>query len=153
MKLNNQKRVAASILKASPKRVKFKQEALDNIKESITKADLKIAIKKKEITLKKKKGVSRARANKILVQKRKGRQKGLGSRKGKKTARSPKKENWMSKVRIQRSFIHELRAKKIITKKSYRMLYLRIKGGFFRSRNHIKLYISEQGLSQKNGKK
>jgi len=80
------------------------------------------------------------------VQKKKGRQKGEGSRKGKKKAG---KKEWMNTIRIQRAFLKELRAKKIIDKKIYRNLYLKSKGGFFRSKNHIKLYISEHKLGKK----
>lgn len=153
MKLKTQKRIAASVFKASPKRVKFSPEALDKIKESITKSDIRVAIKRGEITLEQKTGVSRARANKTLAQKRKGRKSGQGSRKGGKKARNPKKTVWMNKVRKQRVLLKELRDKKLITTKSYRTLYSKVKGGYFRNRAHLKIYINEQGLIKKNGNK
>ena len=150
MQLDNQKRLAAQVLKCSKKRVCFDQDRLEDIKEAITKADIRSLINDKTIKAKPVKGVSRARARKIAVQKRKGRRKGLGSRKGKKTARLPKKVAWMNKIRIQRNFIKEIRSKKIIAKSNYQTLYLKAKGGFFRSKRHIKLYIEEHNLVQKN---
>ena len=41
-----------------------------------------------------------------------------------------------------------LREKEIIEKKVYRDLYLKSKGGFFRSKRHLKLYIDEHGLKK-----
>ena len=55
----------------------------------------------------------------------------------------------MNKVRKIRAFLKELRDKEIITKKDYRMLYTKTKGGVFRSKRHVKLYIAEQGLAKK----
>ena len=96
-----------------------------------------------------KKGVSRARANKILKQKAKGQQKGLGSKKGKRTASNPKKDVWMKKIRVQRAFLKELKEKSLIETATYSNLYRKAKGGFFRSKKHIKLYIDEHRLIKK----
>ncbi len=149
MKLKTQKRLAASLLKCSKKRIVFDNERLDEIKESITKKDIDGLIKDKAIKKKQAKGVSRARANKIKRQKSKGRRKGPGSKKGTHGARLPKKQAWIKKVRVQRKFIKELKDKKIITSKSHQMLYSKISGGFFRSRKHIKLYIKEHDMARK----
>ena len=146
MKLNTQKRLAAQILKCSPKRVIFDQASLEDIKESITKADIRGLINDGVITRKQKKGISRGRARKRAIQKRKGRQQGPGSRKGKKTSRLPRKRLWMNTIRSQRDLIRRLKQKGVISKQSYRELYLKCKGGFFRSRRHIKLYLQEHGL-------
>jgi len=100
----------------------------------------------KAIKIKRVKGSSKLRARKRKVQKRKGRQKGPGSKKGKQ--RSGKRE-WMNKIRVQREFLKELRDKNIIDKKVYRNLYLKSKGGFFRSKRHIKLYLTEHRLGKK----
>jgi ribosomal protein L19E len=37
-----------------------------------------------------------------------------------------------------------LKEKKIIDDKLYRELYLKSKGGFFRSKRHIKIYLEER---------
>ena len=149
MNLKTQKRLAANLLKCSRKRIVFDNERLDEIKESITKKDVKGLIKDKAIQKKQSKGVSRARANKIKKQKSKGRRKGPGSRQGKHGARLPRKQAWIKKVRFQRHFIKELKDKKIITSKSHQLLYSKINGGFFRSRKHIKIYIKEHEMAIK----
>lgn len=149
MNLKNQKRISADILKCSPKRIVFDNERLEDIKESITKADLRNLINDKAITKKNKKGVSRVRARKIALQKKKGRRRGYGKRKGSQKVRINLKRTWIRRVRLQRSFVKMLRDKDIINKKVYRSLYLKVKGGFFRSKRHIKLYIEERNLSKK----
>ena len=146
--LKTQKRLAAQILKCSEKKIWLDSTRLDDIKEAITKADIKSLIADKGIKKKPIKGVSKFWAKKRKVQKRKGRQRGPGSKKGKKKARLPKKKAWMNKIRIQRTFLKELREKGIITKSNYRMLYSKAKGGFFRSKAHIKLFIEEHNLAK-----
>lgn len=144
MKLNNQKRLAAGALKCSAKRIRFDPDSLEDIEEAITKADIRGLIKDKAIIKLHAKGVSRGRARKRLEQKRKGRQRGPGSRKGARAARLPRKKEWMGKIRAQRDLLNTLRENGVVDKKIYRELYLRSKGGFFRSRRHIKLYLEER---------
>ena len=59
MKLNVQKRVAAGVLKCSPKRVVFDSDRLDEIKEAITKSDLRGLISDRAIVKKSIKGTSK----------------------------------------------------------------------------------------------
>jgi|TARA_B100001971_G_C18161499_1_gene521637 large subunit ribosomal protein L19e len=149
MKLNVQKRIAGSVLKCSPKRVTLDKTKLSDIKEAITKVDINSLIKEGVIKVKPIKGVSRVRARKRALQRSKGRQKGFGKRKGKKGARLPRKQIWMNKVRTQRKFIKELKDKNMLTTKNYRELYQKVKGGYFRSKRHVKLYLDEKKLVQK----
>lgn len=146
MKLDTQKRIAADLLKCSPKRVHFAEEALESIGESITKQDLRELIKEGVITRKPLRGQSRVRANKRLAQKRKGRRSGPGKRKGKKTARLPSKDAWAARIRAQRKQLKELKEAGDISNRAYRDLYRKAKGGFFRSRRHINLYIDEHNM-------
>lgn len=146
MKLKNQKRIAARVLKVGIKRVKFNPEKLADIKEGITRADMRNLVIGKAISSNHARGVSRSRARKIISQKRKGRRSGKGSKTGPHTARLNRKEKWINHVRLQREFAKELRDKKLITSKVYRMIYKKIKGGFFRSRGHVKLYLTENRL-------
>ncbi len=141
-----QKRLASQVLNVSPKRVKFDNQRLADIKEAITKTDVRQLVSEKAIKKVQEKGVSRGRARKLKTQKSKGLRKGPGSRQGKSTARLPRKESWMSKVRNQRKLLLELREKGLISLKTYRMIYLKSKGGFFRSARHIKLYLDEHDL-------
>lgn len=149
MKLSSQKRLAAQILGVGETRVSFDNSKLPEIKEAITKADIRSLISKGFIKSKPVKSVSRFRARKLKSQKRKGRRSGIGSRKGTPASRLPKKRRWISKVRVQRSFIKELKNKKKVTLATYRKSYKMIKGNFFRSKRHIKLYLEEHNLFKK----
>lgn len=144
-----QRRLAAELMKCSGKRVHFDAEALEEIREAITKDSVRGLVRDGVITKKPMTGISRGRARKKKVQKHKGRQQGPGSRKGSRGARLPRKKAWGLKIRVQRAFLKELRTEGFITPKNYRMLYLKSKGGFFRSRRHIKLYLEEQKLATK----
>lgn len=146
MKLDVHKRKAASLLKTSPKKIRFNTKALAEIKEAITKTDLRGLIRDGTITKKQDKGVSRVRARKNQKQRAKGLRKGAARRKGSVNARDNQKEKWKAKVRTQRAFIKELKDKELIEAKTYRLLYSRVKGGYFRSKRHIKLFLEEQNL-------
>ena len=143
MKLNTQKALAAKLLDCSKKRVIFDTERLEEIKEAITKADLRGLIKDEAISAKPIKKNSRGRARKRQEQRRKGKQKGHATRKGKKTARAPKKMVWMRKIRNQRKFIKLLKDKEIINKEINSDLRSKAKGGFFRSKRHIKIFLDK----------
>ena len=153
MDIKIKRRIAADVLKVGRKRVVFDKDKLDDIKEAITKKDIRNLIGQKIIRARKKKGVSRFRARKTLVQKRKGRRTGMGSRKGKKGARLSRKKQWMLSVRVQRGFIRILKDKDILIDSNYRNIYRKIKGGFFRSKRHIKLYLKEHNLTKNVQKK
>ena len=146
MSLKNQRRIAASILKCSPYRVKFNEERLTDIKEAITKLDIRGLIKEGAILERPMQGISHGRMRILAPKKRRGQRKGHGSRKGTKTARLGRKENWINHVRKQRRLLAQLRAQEKIDRKTYRMLYLKSKGGFFRNVRHIKLYVEENKL-------
>lgn len=143
MDLKVQKRLAAQIFGCSPDRVVFDNDRLDDIKQAITKRDLKLLIGDGAITKKPGNYTSKVRARGLAAQKRKGRRSGPGTKKGKATARSNPKHNWMNLIRIQREFLKLLLDKNILTKKAYRELYLKSKGGYFRSIRHIKLYLDD----------
>ncbi len=149
MMLKTQKRIAAAVLNCSPKKVVFDTERLADIKEAITKQDIKTLVSEGVITQARSSEHSRARTRIRAEQRSKGRQRGHGSRKGSAAARLPGKKKWMGKIRLQRDYLKQLRASQSISKKTYRDLYMKSKGGFFRSRRHIELYITEHGLWQK----
>ena len=148
MKMDVQKRLAAGILGCSQKRIRLDPERLAEIKEAITKVDIRGLINDKAISKKPVKGISRARARIQKSQKRSGRRKGYGSRKGKANARVSYKSVWTNQIRAQRGLLKKMKEKGMITKKVYRGLYEKAKGGFFRSRKHLKLYIEERHLAK-----
>jgi large subunit ribosomal protein L19e len=151
MKLSVQSRLAASVLKCSSKRVHFVPDRLLDIKEAITKADIKGLISEGVIFKTQAKGVSRFRAKQKAAQRRKGLQRGPGKRKGKHTAIVSKKEAWMAKIRTQRIFLKELKSKKIVDAAAYKNLYRKSTGGFFRNKRHIKIYMQEHNLVNNKG--
>ncbi len=146
MELKVQKRLAAQILHCSPKRVIFDTEQLAEIKEGITKGDVRSLVKKGVVKSVQKVGISRGRAKFRQKQRTKGRQRGHGTRKGTKNARLSQKRQWINRVRVQRMFLKELRDKKMIQTQIYHTLYMKAKGGFFRSLRHLKIYMNENKL-------
>lgn len=153
MKLGNQKTLSANLLKIGKRRVWFNQEHLQEIKEAITKKDIKGLVQKRIIQKRPIQGSSRFRARKRLLQRRKGRQKGQGTKKGSRTARLPRKRAWINRVRTQRQFLKGIKLKGVVSTATYRLLYLKIKGGYFRNRRHLKLYLTEHKLFQKETQK
>ena len=150
--LDSQRRMAAQVLKCGTNRVKFEAESLDEIKEAITKNDIRVLIKNGTIIKNPTRTTSKFWARQRKIQKSHGKQKGHGSRKGRKTARQNPKTAWMNKVRLQRKFLKSQRDNKSISSTDYHELYMKSKGGFFRSLRHMKLYVVEKGIS-KNGTK
>ncbi|HLC56559.1 MAG TPA: 50S ribosomal protein L19e [Candidatus Nanoarchaeia archaeon] len=153
MILKSQKRIAAQVLKVGINKVWLDPERIDDIKEAITKADIRSLIKSGVIKAHKLKTNSRARFRKRLEQKRKGRSHGLGSRKGTKNARLSSKREWINKIRVQRELIKTLSDKGLISHESYYKLRSKSKGGFFRNKRHLQLYLTENNLIIKNGNK
>jgi large subunit ribosomal protein L19e len=141
-----QRKLAAKITKRSVKKIKLDLTRLDDIKEAITREDVRGLIKDRAILIEPARGVSRARAKKLKAQRAKGRRRGQGSRKGRDTARTPGKRAWINKIRLQRTFLRNLKEKNKISKEDYKDLYSKSKGGFFRSLRHMKLYLTEHKL-------
>ena len=149
MNIKIQKRLAARVLKCSENNVWLDPGRLEEIKEAITKADIKSLIKDKAIIAKKRIGTSKYRIRKTQAQKSKGRRKGPGSRKSGVNARISKKSRWANHIRTQRAFLQNLRDKDVIEVSGYRSLYMKSKGGFFRSKRHLKIYMEENGFIKK----
>lgn len=151
--MRQKKALAAKILKTSKNKIRFAADALADIKKAITRSDLRGLIAIKKVTVDKSNFHSRARARKIASQKKKGRRKGAGKKKGTKFSRLPRKDRWMSRVRVQRRFLKELKEKGLLSSHNYRLLYAKSKGGFFRNKRHVKLYLTEHHLIEEKGEK
>jgi large subunit ribosomal protein L19e len=146
MSLKAQKRMAAEILKCGENRVYFDPYLIDEIKMAITREDIRNLVKEGIIIKKYKKGNSKYRKNLLHERKKKGRARGIGKRKGKKGARTPKKKKWMNRIRPQRRELKKLRDRKLITTTTYRKLYKNAKGGMFTSVAQMNRYIKEKDL-------
>ncbi len=149
MDLANKKRIAAQVMKCGQHKVRFDENSLKAIKEAITKSDIRALVKDGVISERRFKGISHGKLRENLKQRRKGRRTGPGKKKGTHTARLPRKSEWIIKIRAIRDLLRTLREKKVIPPSTYRMLYKKSKGGFFRSRRHVKLYIEEHALTKK----
>ena len=141
-----QRRLAARVLKCGSGRVRFDESKLDEIKKAITAFDIRRLANQGVIRKVQAQGVSRARAKKRTAQRRKGRQSGHGSRKGASGARQKPKRTWVLGVRAQRALLQTLREGALISKETFKDLYRKVKGGYFRSRNHIKIYLRDHKL-------
>ena len=137
MNLKNQKRVASEILKCGVGRVAFNPEKVDAIDQAITREDIRKLIKEGAIKKKQIQGISRARANVIMLKKRKGLRRGPGKRKGTANARFGTKKKWMLKIRAQRRLLRALKDTGDLTKRAYRKLYSMAKGNAFRDKGHL----------------
>ncbi len=146
MDLRLQRRLAAEVLDCGMNRVWFDPDALEEIAAAATKEDIRELIERGLIKRKPVKGVCRVRINKRKAQKRKGRRRGHGKRKGKATARMPKKRAWIIRIRALRRRLRLLKEKGVLDSKTYRMLYRKAKGGEFRSVSHLNAYLKSMGI-------
>jgi large subunit ribosomal protein L19e len=136
-----QKRIAAKILKVGRSRVWFDPKRMKDIEKAITKIDIRKLIKQ---------GAIKISPTKVRRPKeKKKRRRGPGSRKGSKYAKMTSKRRWIATVRPLREMLKELRASKQIDRPTYRKLYRLVKGGMFRSRSHLKIYLEQHGIIEK----
>lgn len=146
--MRQQKAIAAELMKCGVSRVRFTSE--EDVAEALTREDIRELIKSGAIYKIQKKGTSRGHAREILRQKKRGRRRGPGSVRGKWGSRNPSKEAWMETIRPLRRLLVELRDSKQISRKDYRILYGKAKGGMFRSRKHMMLHIKDDEILAKD---
>lgn len=136
-----QKRIAAKILKVGISKVWLDPTRKKEIDEAITKADIRKLIKK---------GAIKVLPEKIKKPKEKRKKK---VRKGAKYAVFPRKERWMSTVRALRKMLKEMKERSEIDNQTFKRLYRLVKGGMFRSKSHLRIYMEQHGLIKKKGEK
>jgi large subunit ribosomal protein L19e len=149
MNLKNQRRMASKALKIGKNRVWIDPEKGEDVEEAITREEIRKLISEGTIKAAPQKGVSRGRARIIHAKRKKGLKKGMGSRKGRKTARMPRKELWKRRIRAIRSYLKDLRDRRVIQRNIYRRLYLLAKGGVFRDVAHVEQYIDSNRLKRR----
>jgi len=160
MNLGKQKKLAARALNVSTKRIKFSQDPKNKkeLQEVISREGVKELVTEGLIKKIPARGNSRTSANKIATQKAKGRRSGHGSRKGTANARFGNKEKWMIKIRALRAHLRKLKEASRLDTKTFRNLYQKAGGNFFRNKKHMILYIEqnvelEEVVSKKSVKK
>jgi large subunit ribosomal protein L19e len=150
--LRNQKMLAARVLKCGATRVWIDPAHGSDVAEAITADDIRKLISDGIIVAVPKKGISSYNIKKRKEQKRKGRSKGKGSRKGKLGTRMRKKEVWMKRIRAIRQMLRDLKQQKRIDSKVYRNIYRKSKSGFFRSKSHVMIYLERNNLLKQESK-
>ncbi|MBT6023292.1 50S ribosomal protein L19e [Candidatus Woesearchaeota archaeon] len=152
MNLEMQKRLSSKVAKVGLARVKINPENVDQVKEAITKADIRDLIDNKVIEILPLVRNSKARARLRAKAKKKGRQSGPGSKVGTRNARTPTKRVWINRIRLQRKIIKSFKDSGRLSTGDWKTLYYRAKGGFFRNKRHL-LQTLEQGKLLKEKKK
>ena len=147
---STQRRLAASELNIGESRVWINPdpEVAGDLADAITREDIRSLIEAGNIKAKPAKGNSRARFRVRAAKRAYGHRKGPGHRKGAKGARTPRKEQWMTKIRALRKTLKELREEEKIDRHAYRMLYRKSKGGEYRNIAHLNAFIKAKGLAR-----
>ncbi|MDG6989031.1 MAG: 50S ribosomal protein L19e [Nitrososphaerota archaeon] len=135
MNLKSKRRLAASVLGVGVDRIRFNDEYSDLIQDAITRSTIRGLAGFGAITVAPVKGVSRGRFRAKSEKLKRGR--GAGSTEGTATARNPRKEMWISKVRALRWRLKVAKDRKEITQETYRTLYKQVKGGQVRGVKHL----------------
>ena len=151
--LSNHRRVAAQLLKCGENRVWIDPLRIEDVAEAVTRQDIRRLIKTRAIRAHQKRGISSGRAKYIANQKKKGKRKGHGSRKGTKYARFPKKTRWISTIRPIRRKLREYRDSGMIDARTYRRYYKFAKGGMFKNISHLELQMRQSEVLKEPEKK
>ena len=141
-----QRQIASRVLKCGTSRVWIDPSRIADVSDAITAADIRRFIKDGVIRKLPKQGTSNFRLKKLAIQKKKGRRKGHGSRKGYRQRSASGLAAWTSRIRALRSELRQLRDAGRIEKKAYRVMYKKSKSGFFRSRAHLRSYLEKEGM-------
>lgn len=145
--LKSQKAMASRILKCGISRVWIDPERIADVEEAITADDIRGLIHDGVIRAKQKKGLSSYRKKKIALQKKKGRRRGRGSRKG--NVAGIEKRIWISRIRAIRKLLRQMKEEGKIENSTYRQMYVKSKSGIFRSKSHVMIYLERNNLIKK----
>ncbi len=136
--LSLQKRVASQLMKVGITKVWMDPERREEISKAITKVDIRKMISH---------GYIKTRRGKLKFPEKNDRGKiGPGRMKGKKHSRYSKKRKWINTIRPLRRMLKDLLISEKINRQMYRNTYRLLKGGTFRSRAHLKLYLEQNGV-------
>ena len=146
MSLKTAKRIAAYELDVGESRIKFKTENVSKAAEALTREDIRGLVKDGSIYAVAVSGQNRLRGKHYHDQKKKGRKRGRGNRKGKMYSRISQKDDWMVKVRSQRRYLAKLREEKKLVGADARRVYLMVKGRAFKGISAIEAYLKDKKL-------
>jgi len=135
LNLKSKRRLAASVLGVGVDRVIFNDEYADLIQDAITRSTIRGLVGFGAIKAAPEKGISRGRYRARSRKLKRGR--GAGSTEGTATARNPRKDMWVSKVRALRWRLKVAKERKEISPDAYKRLYKQVKGGQVRGVKHL----------------
>jgi large subunit ribosomal protein L19e len=150
MNLTNQRRLASALLEIGVNRVWIDPERIEDVEGAITRDEIRKLIREGAIKALPEQGTSRGRARVLAQKKRTGRRIGAGTKKGRTFAEVSEKTRWMNRIRAIRRKLTELRDQRVITVSTYRSLYMKAKGGEFRSLAELERHINEQKLRRRS---
>ena len=141
------RRLAVDVLNVGKERVWFDPEQRDKIREAMTKDDVRALVTEGVVKKKPATGQSSFRTKKLKAQKKKGRRKGFGKRKGTYKARLEKKATWIKNVRAQRKMLKELKEKEpgLFEDVNYGEMYRKISGGYFKGKKYVEQAVKKGG--------
>jgi large subunit ribosomal protein L19e len=138
MKLDKKKKLAAKVLNVGKGKIIFDNARLDEIKEAITRQDIRDLARDGAIKIKQKTG------RRKTEKRRNKRKEGNIKKKIKK-----RKEEYTLTTRKLRNYAKELKRQGRIDILQYKDLRNKIKSKFFKSKGHLKEYLKEPLRSQK----
>ena len=129
MKLDKKKALASKVFGIGKKRIVFLEPRLGEIKEAITKEDLRVLEKEGAIVLKDKKGRLK---NKSKTRKSPGNIRKYVVR---------RKKDYMILTRKLRGYVSELKKQGRISNEDFKEIRKKIRNRNFKSKNHLKEYL------------